>query len=168
VRLIDYVEGSGQGFPFYAQILAEKSQTKGYVYGTHWAPHDISVRELGTGKSRIETARSLGIHFETSPRLLRGEARSEVEEGINAVRVLLPRCWFDEQACEAGLEALQHYRRDFNLRLNEFTAVPVHDWASHGSDAFRGLAVRHQIPRPPTRQERAQPLPTSATAWMGA
>jgi phage terminase large subunit len=45
------------------------------------------------------------------------------------------------------IEALMHYRRDYNQKLNEFKATPVHDWASHYADAFRGLAVRHKIPR---------------------
>ena len=63
------------------------------------------------------------------------------------MRLLFPRCWFDAEKTKAGLEALQHYRRDYNQRLNEFKATPVHDWASHGADAFRGLAVRHQTPK---------------------
>jgi phage terminase large subunit len=127
VRLIDYLEGSGEGFPFYARALA----AKGYVYGHHWAPHDIQVRELSSGRSRLEVAASQG----------------EVEEGIHALRMLFPRMWFDAEKCKDGLEALMHYRRDYNQKLNEFKATPVHDWASHGCDAARGLAVRHQIPK---------------------
>ena len=147
VRLIDYHEASGEGFPYYVQIL----KTKPYVYGTHWAPHDIAVRELGTGKSRLETAASHGLRFSVTPRITKGEA-GEVEEGINAARMLFPRCWFDATKCAAGIEALQHYRRDYNTRLQEFKATPIHDWASHGSDAFRGLAVRHQVPRERKRE----------------
>jgi hypothetical protein len=142
VRLIDYLEASGEGFPYYAKRLSEKP----YVYGKHWAPHDITVRELGSGKSRLEVARLQGIKFEVTPRV-HGSVQGEVEEGIHAARMLLPRCWFDAERCKAGLEALRHYRRDYNQRLNEFKATPVHDWASHGADAFRGLAVRHQVPR---------------------
>jgi hypothetical protein len=158
VRLIDYYEAAGEGFPHYVKVLAEK----GYVYGKHWAPHDISVRELSSGKSRLEVARSLGLKFEVTPRLNRGGG-NEVEDGIHAARMLLPRCWFDEKKCLPGLEALRHYRREFNTRLNEFKATPVHDWASHGSDAFRGLAVRHQIPREEKKRRAAQ-MPTE-WAW---
>jgi phage terminase large subunit len=89
----------------------------------------------------------------------------EVEEGIAAARLFLARCWFDATKCKAGLEALLHYRRDYNQRLNEFKATPVHDWASHGADAFRGLAVRHQIPQEKKRQAAMLPLPSS---WMGS
>lgn len=141
VRLIDYLEASGEGFPFYARALA----AKGYVYGRHWAPHDIQVRELSSGRSRLEVAASQGIRFEVTPRL-HDSIKGEVEEGIHAARMLFARCWFDAERCKDGLEALMHYRRDYNERLSEFKATPVHDWASHGADAFRGLAVRHQIP----------------------
>lgn len=136
VRLIDYHEASGEGLPYYAHVL----KTKGYNYGVHWAPHDIEVRELASGRSRIEVAKSLGIDFVVCPNV-------GLEDGIHAARMLFPTCWFDAERCKPGLEALQHYRRDYNTRLNEFKPTPVHDWASHGADAFRYLAVRHERPR---------------------
>ena len=150
VRMIDYMEGSGEGFPFYARALRDK----GYTYGRHWAPHDIQVRELSSGRSRLEVAASLGIRFDVTPRLQDTNA-GEVEEGIHAVRMLFPRLWFDAEKCAKGIEALMHYRRDYNQKLNEFKATPVHDWASHASDAIRGLAVRHQIPRDEARKRLA-------------
>jgi hypothetical protein len=153
VRLIDYYEASGEGFPHYAKILSDR----GYTYGKHWAPHDIQVREMSSGRSRLEVAASMGIRFQITPRLQHGA--SEVEEGIHAARMLFKRCWFDATKCKAGLEALVHYRRDYNQRLNEFKATPVHDWASHGADAFRGLAVRHQIPRE-AKKQAAMAMPT--------
>ena len=159
-RLIDYYEASGEGFPFYAKVLAER----GYVYGTHWAPHDIAVRELGTGKSRMEVAASYGIRFRAVPRLLRSAVGQEVEEGISAARLLMARCWFDAEKCKAGIEALQHYRRDYNARLNEFKATPVHDWASHASSAFRGLAVRHKVPAD-AAAKAAVYKPARKTVW---
>lgn len=143
VRLIDAYSASGEGFPHYAAVLSGR----GYVYGTHWAPHDIAVRELGTGKSRLETALSFGIRFRITPRV-HGAQGVEVEEGISAARLLLARCWFDAEKCKGLVEALMHYRRDYNQKLNEFKATPVHDWASHYADAFRGLAVRHKNPEP--------------------
>ena len=142
VRLIDYYEASGEGLPHYAGVLAQR----GYVYGRHWAPHDIQVRELSTGRSRLEAGHALGIHFAIVPNAT-GEELSSVEEGIHAARMLLPRCYFDAERCDAGLVALTHYRRDYNTRLNEFVARPVHDWASHGADAFRYLALSLRTPR---------------------
>lgn len=161
VRLIDYYETADKGIPQVAAELREKP----YAYGTHWAPHDIAVRELGTGKSRLEVAREHGIRFEITPRL-HGEKGFEVSEGIKAVRMLLPRCYFDETKCERGLEALRHYKSAFNKQLGQFTGVPLHDWASHGSDAFRGLAVRHQTPRDKPVSARFVPMPSSSD-WMG-
>ncbi len=120
IRIIDYYEASGEGLPHYAQVLTQK----GYTYGTHWAPHDIQVRELASGRSRLESAASLGIRFMVVPNV-------PLEDGIHAARMLFPRCWFDETKCQAGLEALQHYRRDYNTRLNEFKPQPVHDWSEH-------------------------------------
>jgi hypothetical protein len=117
VRVIDYHEASGEGFPYFVKLLRDRP----YVYGTHWAPHDIAVRELGSGKSRLDVAAGLGLKFEITPRIT-GAAGVEVEEGIAAARLLLGRCWFDEKKCKAGLEALSHYRRDFNSRINEFKA----------------------------------------------
>ena len=155
VRLIDYHEASGEGFPYYAQVL----QSKGYTYGRHWAPHDIQVRELSSGRSRLEVARAQGIRFEVTPRL-HHSAPGEVEEGIHAARMLFPRCWFDETRCRAGLEALSGYRRDYNQKLNEFKATPVHDHCSHGADAFRGLAVRHRVPAEKKRAAQTA-LPTN-------
>lgn len=148
VRLIDYHEASGEGFPYYAQMLREKVTARGFTYGRHYAPHDIAVRELSTGKSRLETARTLGIVFTVTPRLTKGisDDNGEIEEGINAARMLFPRCWFDSAHCERGIECLTHYRRDWNKSLNEFKPIAVHNWASHGADGFRGLAVRHRVP----------------------
>ncbi len=154
VRLIDYYEASGEGLPHYAQVL----RSKGYVYGTHWAPHDIQVKEMASGRSRLETAQTLGITFNVCPNV-------PIEEGIHAARMLFPKCWFDQQKCRAGLDALQAYRRDYNTRLNEFKAVPVHDWSSHCADAFRYLAVRHQTPVLKRQAARYQP-PKGANAWM--
>ena len=153
VRLIDYYENSGEGLPHYAGVLKEK----GCVYGEHWAPHDIRVRELGTGKSRLETARSHGIAF----RIVRDIG---VADGIDAARLLLPRCWFDEEKCRAGLEALTFYRKGYNERLHMFTDTPQHDWSSHGADAFRGLAVRHKVP--PPRQSVPEPAYRPAGVWQ--
>jgi phage terminase large subunit len=158
VRIIDYYEASGEGLPHYAQVLRDK----GYVYGTHWAPHDIQVREFSSGRSRLETAASLGIRFAVAPDV-------PVEDGIHAVRMLLPRCYFDETRTKAGIEALQHYRRDYNARLNEFKATPVHDWASHGADAFRYLAVALKTPMEKaatTDRPRHAVVRSGNTGWM--
>ena len=130
VRFIDYLEESGEGLAFYAKALGEKP----YVYGRHLAPHDIEVRELGTGKSRKEVARGLGIRFETAPKL-------PIEDGIEAVRNLLPTAWFDDEKCARGIDALTMYRKEFDDKAGAFKDRPLHDWSSHGADAMRTGAV---------------------------
>lgn len=154
IRVIDYYEHSGEGLPHYAQVLKDR----GYTYGTHWAPHDIQVKEMGSGRSRLETAFTLGIRFAVCPKI-------PLEDGIHAARMLFPKCWFDEVKTASGRLALQHYRRDYNSRINEFTATPVHDFASHGADAFRYLAVRQQTPRD-RHPVIMTPIATGANAWM--
>ena len=159
VRLVDYYEASGEGFPHYVQVLRER----GYVYGKHHPPHDIAVRELGTGKSRKETAAKLGLKFEEP---VTGEL--DLADGIDAVRLLLSRCWFDEVKCAKGIECLRQYRKAFNARLNEFTATPVHNWASHGADAFRTLAVRYKVPRDKAREDVLMPkVPVGPLGYLG-
>lgn len=135
-RFIDYYEASGEGLAHYAKVL----QDKRYVYNRHVAPFDIEVKELGSGKSRKEMAQSLGITFDVAPKM-------PLEDGINAARTVFNRCWFDKDKCRDGLEALQNYRRDYNTRIDEFKATPLHDWASHGADAFRYFAVSYQAPQ---------------------
>ena len=130
IRVIDYYEDQGKGLADYVAVL----KAKPYQYGTHYAPHDIQVRELGSGRSRIETAQSLGVTFAIAPKI-------GLEDGINAVRMTFNRFWFDETACRRGLECVANYRREVNSRLGGFKAQPVHDWASHGADALRYLAV---------------------------
>jgi len=133
--VIDYYEASGEGLDHYARVLDEKR----YKYGTHIAPHDIRVRELGTGKSRLEIARGLGIRFDIAPNI-------SVQDGINAVRSVMPSCWFDREKCERGIDSLRHYRRAFNEEMNDFKSHPVHDWTSHAVDAFRYFAVGFRQP----------------------
>jgi hypothetical protein len=154
VRVVDFYENSGEGLPHYAQVLRQR----GYTYGRHWAPHDIAVKEFASGRSRLETAGSLGLNFNIAPNV-------PIEDGIHAVRMLFPRCYFDSERCKGGLEALQHYRRDYNTRLNEFKATPVHDWSSHAADAFRYLAVRQGAPVEVRRSVVRQPI-RSDNAWM--
>lgn len=130
-RVIDFYESSGVGLDHYVTMLNERS----YIYGEHILPHDVRVKELGSGKSRIETLDELGIRDVTIAPQLR------VDDGIQAVRSFLATCWFDEEKTRRGVEALKQYRRDFDEKGKTWRARPMHDWTSHASDAFRYLAV---------------------------
>lgn len=134
IHLIDYYENSGVGLDHYAKVLHEK----GYHYEAHILPHDVKVKELGTGKSRLETLDNLGIrNIDIAPRL-------SVDDGIQASRSMLNKCWFDEKKCERGIEALLQYRREFDEKLKSWRGRPLHDWTSHGADSFRYLAVGYR------------------------
>ena len=128
-HIIDYYEDSGESLEFYATVLDEKK----YIYDTHYLPHDANVRELGTGVSRVETAQSLGMRTSIVPKL-------PVEDGINAVRMVLSRCWFDHEKCKYGLDALRQYRWATTER-GEIKNKPEHSWCSHAADSFRYFAV---------------------------
>lgn len=130
VRLIDYYETNGVGLDHYAKVLADK----GYYYEKHYLPHDADAKELGTGTTRVETLKKLGIRATVLP-------IAAIDDGINAVRNLLPRSYFDAAKCERGLDCLRNYQRKWNDDLKIFGDKPLHDWASHGSDSFRYLAM---------------------------
>ena len=131
IRLIDYYEASGVGLDHYAGVL----QRKGYLYGETLLPHDANHREMANGRTRIETLRRLGI---ARPRIV---PLQSLEDGINAARVILPRCWFDAGRCARGIEALRQYRRAWDDERKVFGERPLHDWSSHAADAFRYLAL---------------------------
>ena len=135
IRIIDYYESSGVGLDHYVRVLQER----GYVYKNHILPHDVRVRELGTGKSRLETLDSLGVKpIEIAPMLM-------VDDGIQAVRSMLPNTWFDAEKCERLVDALRQYHREYDENGKVWRSRPAHDWASHPADAARYLAVGHKV-----------------------
>lgn len=140
VRCIDYYEASGEGMPHYIRVLKDKK----YVYGDHYAPHDIEVRELSTGVSRRDTAAKLGLDFHTVKR------PAKKEDGIDAIRTLLPRCYFDQTKCLRGINGLKGYHKEWNDKLMVYKNEPVHNWTSHPTDAFQTLALSNpeQIEEP--------------------
>ena len=130
VRVMDFYEASGESLDHYIKWLDEK----GYRDYTHIMPHDVNVRELQTGKSRYQFLTEAGLDIEVAP-------KSSVEDGIQAVRRMLPNCWFNKDKTRAGVECLQNYRRVFNEKTSSFQNRPLHDWSSHAADAFRYLAL---------------------------
>jgi len=119
--------------------------SRGFVYARHVLPHDIRVRELGAGaRSRLETLKGLlgaaRIDDEPTPQYVIAPAQNAADR-INAVRAILPRCWFDAKACAPGLEALKQYQRKWDDNRKTFLDAPLHDWTSHAADAFSYGAV---------------------------
>lgn len=157
VRVIDYYEANNEPLAHYARILDEKTQSSGYRYEKHFAPHDIAARDLSSGVSREQTMATLGY------RMTKG-ARLGVEDRIEATRQMLKNCWFDADKCKHGVKTLQNYRREFNDKLDQFKATAVHDWASHGSDAFGEGALN--INKMHEQKKPSAPLLKSASSWQ--
>lgn len=155
-RLIDYLDGSQQGLQYYLKAL----QAKGYVYGTDYLPHDAQAHELGSGRTIEEQMRASGRRVRIVPKL-------SIVDGIAAARAVFSRCWFDGEKCSDGLQALRHYRYENDEKLASFKKEPVHDWASHGSDAFRYLAVAISEEKMPEVLRRDDPTPQLGQyGWM--
>lgn len=162
-RWLEYHEDSGVGLDSYARLI----QSKPYVYGTHFLPHDVEVRELSAGgKSRRQTLQGLNI----KPVFVVPAANPA--DRVSASRQILPRSFFDARGCEQGLKMLRGYRRAWNDHMGVWRAEPIHDQASHCADAF-GTGVqgsqspenetRHRLPPPPPPMRVRQ----SAGSWMG-
>ncbi len=150
VRLIDYYSSSGYGLDHYAMVL----QDRRYKYGRHYFPFDVEQTHLGGGNvahSRKKTLQDLGIIVDVVP-------KHGIEDGVNAVRKLLPKCVFDKDKCKEGIEALQLYHRQWDDQRKVYLERPYHDWTSHPADAFRYLAMS-MTDKPVTK-------PVSASSWM--
>lgn len=130
IHLIDYIEDSGKPLTHYIKLLKDLP----YTFEKHFVPHDAGARELSSGLSRAEVAQNLGMTFTIVSRL-------SVQEGIDAVKNILSRCWFDETKCAKGLLALESYKKKWNKSRGCWDEKPLHDNASHGADAFRMLAI---------------------------
>lgn len=132
IKVIDYYENSKKGLEHYAKVVREKP----YSYNKHIAPHDIAVHDLSTGVSRWKMMHDLGITFiKWEGSLVR------LDDGIEAVRRILPKMWIDERNCDQLIRALENYRQEYDEVNQIYRVKPVHDWTSHAADAVRMLAI---------------------------
>lgn len=166
VRLIAYYENSGEGMPHYIGELRRRQvesrrEFEGEIvgetivvqwqYGSHFMPHDIRVREWSNGLQRIEQMAAATLKDDLGkPRKVPDHY---VDDGINACRTVLGICEFDEAECATGLKALRSYRKDWDEDRGVWKDKPRHDWASHGADGFRSMAmVYKELPPEPVRE----------------
>lgn len=143
IHILHYHENSGEGLDYYIKYIQDTCSKNGWVNGTNYGPHDMNNREFASkGKTRRELAMEgierdgivYRMRFEIVPKL-------SVHDGIQLVRSVLARCVFDERQCDKGISALESYRKEWNDKLGCWRDNPLHDWSSHGADAFRYLAV---------------------------
>ena len=132
IRLIDYYETNNTPLRDIPRVLMNE---KPYTYAEHYLPHDVEIRELMSGVSRKSSLEQLGL------RPITVAQRVAVEDGINAVRNILPKCYFDAHKTERGIDCLKQYQREWDEKRKVFRERPLHDWTSHGADAFRYLAA---------------------------
>jgi hypothetical protein len=131
VRLIDYVAFQGEDIP----TIAAAVNAKPYRYNDHWLPHDARAKTLASGgRSTIEQLFALRVKGKIAPML-------GVQDGIQAARVMLATCTFDRDKCNAGIEALRQYQREYDEDRKAFRDKERVDWTNHAADAFRYLAV---------------------------
>jgi hypothetical protein len=130
INVIDYWEESNVPLVDWMRRIREAP----YTYGVHVGPHDIKRRDYTTGKSYLSTAAEMGVDFEVCPDI-------GLRQGIDASKSFLPRVRFNADTTSKGYDALVNYRREYNDKLQVFMDRPLHDWASHGADAFRVMSI---------------------------
>jgi hypothetical protein len=135
IRCLDYHSSNGQPVAFYAGIIQSREKERGYVYGTHWLPHDARAKTLSSNRSVIE---QLGDKIPLKS--IKITPNLKLQDGIQASRLALTRTWFDHK-CADGIECLRQYQREYDEDKKVFRDKPRHDWTSHGADAFRYLAI---------------------------
>lgn len=150
VFVLDCYTNSGAGVEHYAEVIDQKARTHGWQDGTDFVPHDARVREWGTGRTRVETMREIGLHPQVVP-------MATFADGIQAARLTLQRAVFHSRCEEVGIAALEQYRREWDDERKTFKATDVHDWTSHLAAAFRYLALAWRE-LAPARDKRPPPV----------
>lgn len=160
VYILDCYSASGVGVDHYAEVIAKRAAEHGWQSGTDFVPHDARVKEWGTGRTRVETMQQLGLR----PSVVSGVG---LLDGINAARLTLPRCVFHDR-CDAGIAALEQYRREWDDDDKAFKDKPLHDWTSHYADSFRYLALawRELVVAKPLQEPPKYAI--SADGWVTA
>jgi hypothetical protein len=143
VQVIHYYENSGESMGHYIKYVHDIGDRNKWSYGQHWGPHDINNREFASkGKTRKELAKE-GVEYNGKTYALKFDVvpKLGVMDGIEQARLILAKCVFDEKETEQGVKCLEHYRKEWNEKLGTWRDQPLHDWSSHGADAFRYLSV---------------------------
>lgn len=156
-RVIDYYENQGYALGHYLKVL----QDRGYTYGDCWLPHDADNELLASERTITQQVRAFGYKTRSVP-------KTSIASGIEAARSIFPNVFFDKTKCADGLHCLRHYKYDVDPDTRQYSKVPLHDWASHGADAFRYLAVAMRAPKEAHKPLQKQPIHVpGGDSWMG-
>lgn len=159
INIVDYYSNNSIGLEHYAKYL----QSQRYIYDRHVFPHDMEKTEFGTGRTIFEQAQELfrGTNLDILPKL-------DFEDGVNAARIILPKCRFNTPKCDKLVKGLVNYHREWDDRLREFKNKPAHDWSSHPADAFRYLAVGFVFPEKKKDRKKSVYRKLTSRGWMAA
>lgn len=162
IRWIDYYENSGYGLEHYVGELNKRREQYGYTFADHYFPHDVNNAELSNGRSRFDTLIGLGIAPTAVPRV------QNINDGINATRRMLARSLIDPVRCEKGLKCLRNYRKEWDEDRATFRDKPLHNWASHGADAFRNFAQGYVEPSIVAPRQHYRRRASGGGSWESA
>lgn len=161
IHLVDYYENFTAPLQHYVDILKQKKKDHGFIYGRHVLPHDGDTHELTQGKTRRQSLFEMGVTCQITKRPKRKE------DTIEQVRQIFSICWFDAERCKRGIESLANYHREYDEKLKTYSYSPVHDWASHGADAFQTMAISHRFgPQPQHDYEQPRDGRRETLSWM--
>jgi phage terminase large subunit len=160
-RIVGYYHNNGYVLGHYIQELQRRAMEKGYIYGKVWLPHDAEHKLLGQPRTIKQQLEDAGFTVKITPNIKKAE-------GINAARTIFPLCYFDEQECADGIDALRHYHYDVDDAGNR-SKEPVHDWSSNGADAFRyfGVSLKEETPKGKPKMKAPAARRPGRNAWMG-
>lgn len=162
-RIIDYFEEEGGSIQHAAAILDEKRKDRGFIYDKHYGPHDLDQRQWGNNaNTKKATAKTLGIDFTVVDRI------DDKSDSIEAARRMIGMTWFDQERCSRLVDAMENYRKTWNKRMGQFESEPVHDWASHPSDAFQQGAMGLKPEAGPKKSREGRHSldgPRKSTSW---
>jgi phage terminase large subunit len=153
IRVLDYIEGQGQVLAYYVNEL----RARGYESAVCVLPHDGVNENSITGKRYEDHLADAGFRTE----VVKNQGKGAASMRIEAVRRILPKCWFDERKTESGRDALGFYHE----KKDEARGVglgPEHDWSSHAADAFGLMAIKYEEPAPARKRSSEH-----VGGWMG-
>jgi hypothetical protein len=137
IHIVDYHSSNGQSIPFYTGLIKQRELDWGVSYTHHYLPHDARAKTLASGgKSIIEQ-----LSDKIPLKCLKIVPSLSLQDGIQATRMALLRCWFDAERSEGLIECLRQYQREWDEDKKVFRDKPRHDWTSHGADAMRMLSI---------------------------
>lgn len=155
-----YIGDNGMDAPEWIEKLQDTLSKMGVasnMLGKIWLPHDARAK---TFQSKHSTAEQFVNAF--GPDRIGIVPVSTKLDQINAARTVIAQCEFAKTACEEGLDGLTAWEFEWNEDNGVFSRNPVHNWASHPSDAYSygcqimiGLAPPAPPPSAPVGIEKA-------------